>query len=125
MNHKPDPSTALGRAIIAFGSMTALADAIVLPIVNLSQWRRRGGYIPHYFQHDILMKARERHLNLTAEDLIHEYVEPQKAVPLIDEREETEATLRREFGAFKREQRLKYEAAKKARQNRKTKNKNR
>lgn len=68
--------TPVDRAIDAFGSVSALAEAIRFPAHRIYRWRQdagkggRDGRVPDDAQADILRAARERGIQLTAEDLI-------------------------------------------------------
>ena len=68
--------TPVDRAIEAFGSVAALAEASGLPAHRIYRWKQksekggRDGRVPDDAQADILKAARERKIPLTAEDLI-------------------------------------------------------
>lgn len=57
------------RLVCQFGSQEALSAACGVTRVAVAQWKRRGN-IPARHQRAILLAARERGLDITAEDLI-------------------------------------------------------
>lgn len=71
-----DSETPTARAIGAFGSVDALAEAIGYPAHRIYRWRQssakggRDGRVPDDAQPLILKAARARRLPLKAEDLI-------------------------------------------------------
>lgn len=73
---KNSPETPADKAINAFGGVRALARALERNPSSVVRWRKpkdeggSAGAVPSALQGRILSMARERGLNLTAEDLI-------------------------------------------------------
>lgn len=63
--------TAAARACKAFGSAANLAKAIGVARSTVTQWRRRGGFIPSRLQPKIIEVASQRGIDLPAIDLLH------------------------------------------------------
>ncbi|MDF3019337.1 MAG: hypothetical protein K0Q92_640 [Steroidobacteraceae bacterium] len=72
----PPGSTPADKAIAAFGGVRATARAAKRNGSSVSRWRKpieeggTGGRVPSSVQETLLLEARKRGIDLTAEDLI-------------------------------------------------------